>query len=330
MTGNLVPLDVGYRPVNVAPLVEVARGHAQIWEEENFDGLPSILENLERYKRLLGRCLDETIVAAQQLEAKLAARTFSSIIEVWTPEDNSDLLAVAEQERQRILALLDSQILFLNDESRALCLLPEFNGTTDRACLYATLISRTERTDIRTETAERMEADLQKALRAFDTLESSRLSLHFEGRIPSVEALIQASASNALDLLVPIGTIVQAVSDLEATLGKSLAGLSHAELVDEIDQLIKRVSEARSDIAQLAYKQAAVKASLAALDRLESLTLQRCQWKGAVTRLVHALAIHSNLLTHVPAQSLSDVARLDGICNELLRFEQHVLAQLTL
>ncbi|MFS0828291.1 hypothetical protein [Pseudomonas phoenicis] len=328
MTASLSTLDVGLRTVDLTNMVEASRQHTQIWEESDFRALPLVQENLERYKKLLSRCIDRTVSTARNLETHLSSHMLNDVIHAWTMEDSAELLEVAEQEREKITSLLQAQITYLEEESKALVSLPELNGTHERARLRATLLNNAEHTQIGTETVERLEEDLRKALCALDTLEISDLPHYFVGRLPSIEALLEASVLDTIKLRTPVGIVGQALNDLEAALGQTPTGMSYAELVEQIDLLIKRVGEERALLRQAAQKQTTLTGTLAALDSLEPLTLQRCKWKGTVARLVHALRLHMNLLHDLKGQTLADVLRLDSLANKLLNFERHMLGQL--
>lgn len=328
MTSNVSSIDAGPRVVNLAIIVDAARAHLHLWQQNSLGDLPQLQSNLNRHQQLMGNFLDQLIQSAQRLEAHLAPRMLGSVIQLWTPEIGAELRQVVDEETKAVAALLDAQISYLDSESQAIASLPALNGVADRARLRAKLTSNAEHTDIRSETAERLEADLHTALRALEVLETSGLYLYFEGRVPTNETLVQVMAAKTVELRAPATLIAQALIDLEMALQAKITGLSHAELVDQIDLLITRVGEERRHLRKLAQQEAALIAILTALDHLEPLALQRCRWQGAVARLLHALRSQANLLQGSPSLTLVDAMRVDEVCGALLQFQRHILGQL--
>lgn len=327
MTNPVSQLDTHAQTANILKMVQATRTYLRVWQEGNFKFLSLLQENLQRHKAVFGECQDQTLSMAQGVIAQLQPSGLVHIVEALAEEPSSELLALAEEEAQAVVASLDRQVALLTRESRAVDGLPLVEGAADKERLIDELANAESLAKGAAGDSARFKAELDVVQKAIDILQANGLQTRFGGTVPSLETL-SALATPGGEAVVAVEVISQAIKDLQTLLGDIVIGMRYSELQRQAQLLRDRASEADEGIRNAGQKQKWLTSNIALLETLPALKQHREQWQAAAAHLIQTLEHHRAAVGSIGFEEAADVNTLDTAFNRLLNLELDIVKQI--
>ncbi|MPS97362.1 MULTISPECIES: alpha-xenorhabdolysin family binary toxin subunit B [unclassified Pseudomonas] len=326
MNDNVHVLPMTADAPELGKVLAATRSYTEVWQKGQLKFSTPLQENLERHMRLFTHCIDQTVRKAQRLTAELDNEALSDMLASLGSGHDSDVLAIAAEERDTVKSRLADQISHLGRELQALATLPLLVGTADQERLnkqqqnlvrtHAQLVEEHDREQQNKETVEK----------AIATLEANGLQTRFGGVVPSLDDLGKLAVPGG-ETVVTVEAVSKAVEQLQTLLGDVVEGMRYTQLQQERRNIGERVRKLAVQVRELVQRQATVTQRLAALEMLPMLQEQRTDWASGMTVVRQALGNFHTHLERAPIGDGEQLRVLNGLFKQLLTYQRQLLEQ---